>query len=483
MLTPDHLRLAPYEFIERYMQKSTKTLLVIDDDKIFCDVVRDHFASKAVEILVAHSGAEAHTIFQKRKVDVALLDQKLPDVEGDTLCPSILKSNEQAKIIFITAHPSFESAVKAIRSGAYDYLSKPFELEGLNLAVEKAFRTINLENIEQLQNYRIDRKSEQTVLIGSQGGLAETMRLVDLAASVDSPVLITGETGTGKNLVAEAIHYKSPAHSAPYIPINCASLPENLIEAELFGYEKGAFTSAVTARKGIFEMAEGGTLLLDEIGEIPLHLQSKLLSVLEEKKVRRLGGESINSVEVRIIASTSVLLENAIGNSFRKDLYYRLNVIRIHIPPLRDRRGDIPELCDYLIKKMAGGHEVNLPDSEIEKLKEYDWPGNVRELRNVLERALFLRRGPLLQPSQLISTACVDSKDRTIHPEPSDPFALSRELVERSKGEGLVSLMEMEKKYIKHALDNLSHNYTQTAKSLGISLSTLKRKIKEYGLK
>jgi DNA-binding NtrC family response regulator len=476
------------------MSKQAKTLLIIDDDKVLCDVVRDHFASRSVEVLVAHSGAEAHTIYQKRKVDVTLLDQKLPDVEGYTLCPSILQHNEQAKIIFITAHPSFESAVKAIRSGAYDYLSKPFDLEELNLAVEKAFRTIKLENIEQLQNYRIDRKSEQTVLIGGNGALAETMRLVDLAASVDSPVLITGETGTGKNLVAEAIHYKSPAHSAAFISVNCASLPENLIEAELFGYEKGAFTSAVTARKGIFEMAEGGTLLLDEIGEIPLHLQSKLLSVLEEKKIRRLGGESINPVEVRIIASTSIPLETALGNSFRKDLYYRLNVIRIHIPPLRERRDDIPELCTYLLKKIAGGHEVNLPDSETEKMKEYDWPGNVRELRNILERAFILHKGSVLQPSELLSTAVANSKPfgpafRGIRPEPFDstvrPEPVEGGTVPLRTGsvEALIPLMEMEKKYIKHALDNLSHNYTQTAKSLGISLSTLKRKIKEYGLK
>lgn len=449
------------------MRKNTKVLLVIDDDKIFCDAVKDYFSAKTVEVLLAHSGEEGLAICSQKRVDVLLLDQKLPDAEGYTLCPSILKRNDQTKIIFITAHPSFESAVKAIRSGAYDYLSKPFELEELNLAVENAFRTISLERFEQLQDYRVDRESEETVIVGSNGGLAETMRLVEMAASVDSPVLITGETGAGKNVVAKAIHYKGPARKAAFISINCASLPENLMEAELFGYEKGAFTSAVTARKGIFEMAEGGTLFLDEIGEIPLHLQSKLLSVLEEKMVRRLGSESIKPVEVRVIASTSVPLENVIGTSFRKDLYYRLNVIRIHVPPLRERRQDIPELCGYLLKKIAGGAETELLDSEIQKLKEYDWPGNVRELRNVLERAFILQKGPSIHPSELLVTgnnapAC-------------DP---RRSLTEES----LKTLTEVEKSHIKHSLDKLSHNYTQTAKSLGISLSTLKRKVKEYGL-
>jgi len=452
------------------MPKTAKTLLVIDDDKIFCEAVKDYFAGRAAEVYVAHSGTEAHTIFSKKHVDVALLDQKLPDVEGYTLCPSILQHNEQTKIIFITAHPSFESAVKAIRSGAYDYLSKPFELEELNLAIEKAFRTITLEKFEQLQNYKTERDSEETVIIGGNGGLTETMRMVDLAASVESPVLITGETGTGKNIIAGAIHYKSSAQRAAFISINCASLPENLIEAELFGYEKGAFTSAVTARKGIFEMAEGGTLLLDEIGEIPLHLQSKLLSVLEEKKIRRLGGESVKPVDVRIIASTSVPLESVIGNSFRKDLYYRLNVIRIHIPPLRERPGDIPDLCIYLLGKMAGGCGVTIPDSEIAALKEYDWPGNVRELKNVLERAFILYKGPVLRPSELLPAAGSYSKP----PLQSSPTP---------HGDGIIPLLEMEKTYIKCALDKLSHNYTQTARSLGISLSTLKRKVKEYGLK
>ena len=445
-----------------------RTLLVIDDDRTLCAAVKDYFTSSAVQVLAAHSGAAGLAICSERKVDVVMLDQKLPDGEGHTICPALLKTNEECKIIFITAHPSFANAMKAIQCGACEYLSKPFELEEMRLAVEKAFRTLRLEKVEQVQNYKTDREGETKLLIGSRGGLADAMRMVDLAAAVDSPVLITGETGTGKNLVAETIHFKGPDPRAAFIAINCAGLPENLMEAELFGYEKGAYTGAVASRKGIFEMAEGGTLLLDEIGEIPLHLQSKLLSAVEEKKIRRLGSESIRPVDVRIIASTSVVLENVLGTSFRKDLYYRLNVIRIHLPPLRERRQDIPELCAHLLKKIAGGTEARLPAGEIEKLQAYAWPGNVRELRNVLERAFILQKDrPVLSPSELLLPA-----DGPASPCPQIPCA------ENKPG----TLMELEKNHIQCTLETLSRNYTQTARALGISLTTLKRKIKEYQL-
>ena len=311
-----------------------KTFLVIDDDRVFANTVRDYLSSDAVEVLVANRAMDGLAFCQQRKIDVVLLDQQLPDAEGHTLCSTILKCNDQTKIIFSTAFPSFENAVKAIRSGASDYLSKPYDLEELSLAVRQAFRTLELENVEQIQDYQRTRESEETVVIGGEG-LAETIKMVDLAATTDSPVLITGETGTGKTLVAKAIHYKGRARKAPFISINCASLPENLIEAELFGYEKGAFTGAVAARKGLFEMAEGGTLFLDEIGEMPIHLQAKLLSAIEEKKLRRLGSESVRPVNVRIIAATGIKLEDFLGQTFRKDLYYRLSVIRMHIPPLR----------------------------------------------------------------------------------------------------------------------------------------------------
>jgi DNA-binding NtrC family response regulator len=447
-----------------------KTLLIIDDDKMFCDTIKSYLTKKGIDLLSAYRGGEGVHVCSQKKIDVVLLDQKLPDGAGHSFCPSILKHNEETKIIFITAFPSFEGAVKAIKAGAHDYLSKPFELEELNLEIERAFRTIELEKVEQLHQYKIDKESEETVLIGSRGGLAEIARLVDLAASsLDAPVLITGETGTGKNVAAKAIHYRSALGKAPFISINCTTLPENLIEAELFGYEKGAFTGATMSRRGIFEMAEGGTLFLDEIGEMPLHLQSKLLSAIEDKKIKRIGSEAIIPVTVRIIAATCVDLENAIGKTFRKELYYRLSVIRIHIPPLRERNRDIPELCNYFLAKMSRGHEGKISDFEMGNLMRYDWPGNVRELRNILERAFLLQRGSSIKPSEFLLRVSNQSSLKTadcVNP-----------------GNKITTLDEMEKNYIKSVLERLSNNYTRTANALGISLSTLKRKINSYGLK
>ena len=446
--------------------KNKRNILVIDDDMVFCDTAKDYLTSETMEVFTANTGRDGLAICSQRRVEIVLLDQKLPDAEGVSLCPSILKQNEQTKIIFITAYPSFDNAVKAIKVGAYDYLSKPFELEELEIAIEKALRTLELEMIEQLQSYKDDKESEETTLIRGQGGLAETLKLVDLAALVNAPVLITGETGTGKNIFAKSIHYKSPARGKAFISINCAAFPENLIEVELFGCEKGAFTGAVTARKGIFELAEGGTLFLDEIGAMPLHLQSKLLSVLEDKQIRRVGGESIRPVDARIIAASNADLEDAVKNkTFRSDLYYRLSVIRIHIPPLRDRLHDIPELCDFFIRKTAKDRKATLPDSELSRLMEYEWPGNVRELKNVIERSLIIQKEDVLMPSEFLK---VSTSSFSTPPLPVE--------------NDIITLEELEKTHIRQAIGKFSGNYTRTAKALGISLSTLKRKFKRYNL-
>lgn len=451
-------------------QDSPKSvLLIIDDDKVFCDAIKD-FLSKKMEVLVANTGSAGLNICANNKIDIVLLDQNLPDVEGHTICNSILDCNEQSKIIFVTAHPSFEGAVKAIRAGAHDYLSKPFELDELLLTIQNALKTLTLERVAQLERYRTNKESIDTILIGKSDVFAETLRLIDLAASTDAAVLITGETGTGKNVAARAIHYKSSARKNAFVGINCTTLPENLIESELFGYEKGAFTGATTSKRGIFEMAEGGTLFLDEIGEMPINLQTKLLGALEDKKIKRLGGDFIRPVDVRILASTSAELENSLGKTFRSDLYYRLSVIRIHMPPLRERRQDIPELCDYLLKKISKGRAVKLEESEIKKLTQYEWPGNVRELRNILERAFILQKGPVLKPSILLGQKSDNQVDR-----------IKKGVVETDYD--IKPLKEIEKKHIKSALEKFSDNYTKSAKALGISLSTLKRKIKDYRLK
>ena len=442
-------------------------VLVIDDDKLFCDTVRDYFQGNFKEVLIANTGKEGLEVCLRNKVDVVLLDQNLPDREGHELCPDILTYNEQTKIIFVTAHPSFEGAIKAIRTGAHDYLSKPFELEELSLTVKNALKTLALEKVAQIEEYKSHKESEEAVLVGHSEGILEILKFVGLAASENAPVLITGETGTGKNVVARAIHYRSAGRKNAFISINCAALPENLIEAELFGYEKGAFTGAAASRKGIFEMAEGGTLFLDEIGEMPVHLQTKLLGVLEDKQIRRLGGESIRPVDVRIIAATGSELEAVLGKTFRSDLYYRLSVIRMHVLPLRERRQDIPELCNYLLKKIALGRDYSLSDLELKELMHYDWPGNVRELKNILERSFILQKGNELKPSELLWKKHAAQSN-------SNEYTSSRMIK---------PLEEIEKQHIKSALEGLSGNLTKTAKALGISLSTIKRKIKNYNLK
>jgi DNA-binding NtrC family response regulator len=448
------------------MLKVKRKILIIDDNDIFCETVTDLLADEYTEVLTAHTGRDGLKICKENKIDVVLLDQKLPDVQGVELCPSILKHNEQAKIIFVTAYPSFSNAIEAIKVGAHDYLSKPFEMAELELTVRQAFRTQELEKDEQLQNYQSSRETREFDLIAGKGPFDEIRKMIDLAADSDAPVLITGETGTGKNVVARAIHLKSSLPAKLFLTANCAAFPESLIEAELFGSEKGAFTGASASRKGIFELAEGGTLVLDEIGSMPVHLQSKLLGVLEEKKFRRIGGETIKPTNVRVIAIANNDLEAAIAEkTFRNDLYYRLSVIRLHIPPLKERKEDIPKLCEYFISRMSRNPDVVLSDAELGRLMEYAWPGNVRELKNVLERSLIIQRDGPLKPSLLLR----ENK-------------MTQPCTGQTVDEEILTFEAMEKKYIGLALRKFSGNYSQSAKALGISLSTFKRKLKAYNL-
>ena len=442
------------------------TVLVIDDDRLLCDAVAAHLVNRGIETIAAHTGAEGLDLCSRSGVDVILLDQKLPDRDGVSLCEPILRDNDRAKIIFISAYPSFDHAVEALRAGASDYLAKPFELEELDHAIAKSLRTRELEKIERFQRYRSDKERESVTLIGEGALFERTMALADAAAASKAPILITGETGTGKTALGRAIHYRCPGAMAPFVAVNCAALPADLIETELFGHERGAFTGAVTARRGIFEMAEGGTLLLDEIGEMPLGLQSKLLGVIENKRVRRLGGERERSVDVRILASTNEDLSTAISEKrFRRDLYYRLSVIRIHMPALRERREDIPALCGFFLEKCVGKSGCVIPPDELEALGRYDWPGNVRELRNVIERVVILQKGPVIRPSQLLS--------------PLDPAAA---VPTRPPAGAIASLADVERSHLIEALDRMSGNYTRAALALGISRSTLRRKLKEYGI-
>jgi DNA-binding NtrC family response regulator len=455
----------------KHPKRVSKSILVIDDDRIFCDTIQDEFQDTRTAVALAHTGKDGLAILGNQHVDVVLLDQKLPDIQGHELCGEILKKNEHAKIIFITAYPSFNNAVNAIKAGAHDYLSKPFELEELHLVIKNAFELLGLEKVKEFHNYKQQKEQEKNILVGRMGGDNDIHRLIDMAASTTSTVLITGETGTGKNMVAKAIHYKAneAKSDAPFFSLNCGALPESLIEAELFGYEKGAFTGAVSSKKGVFELAEGGTLFLDEIGTMPLHLQSRLLGVLDDGKLKRLGGQTIISVNPRIIAATNANPEEMIaGQTLRQDLFYRLSVLSIHLPALGDRLEDIPSLCRHFVTRAAGNKEVVLPPEEIEKLQQYDWPGNIRELKNIIERSLILHRDTL-HPSRLIFPQTQQAPPQIQNrPTPDAPPK---------------TLEQIEKEHIALTLNMLSNNLSQTARALGISLSTLKRKTRQYGLR
>ncbi len=444
-----------------------RKLLVIDDDRFFCDAVRYALEESHIEVLAAHTGARGLQLCAAAPVDVVLLDQKLPDTNGIDFCAPILDCHDNTHIIFITAYPSFQNAVQAIKMGAYDYLSKPFEMEELLLTVKKAMRDIDLERMAQVRHFEHKRDCERTVLIGAAGGLREVHQIVELASANRMSVLITGETGTGKTLVAKFIHYSGVNSKGPYIAVNCAAIPESLMEAELFGYEKGAFTGADRAAKGLFEMAEEGTLFLDEIGELPLHLQAKLLGVLDDKKIRRLGGQSLKPVNVRIIAATNTDMASAVKKrEFREDLFYRLSVVHIHVPPLRQRIADFAELSRYFISQIAPDQHIVLAEDQIGAMQRYSWPGNVRELRNIIERAILVHKGPTIEPMRLVGQITM---------EPAKALSPAGQLK-------IETLETVEKRHIAMTLKYLDDNHTRTANALGISRSTLMRKIKTYGL-
>lgn len=441
-----------------------RTLLVIDDDEIFLMSLCDHFRVRGMEVFTATTGREGLEVCSKEIIDVVILDQKLPDVEGHTICEKILKNNEKTKIIFSTAFPSFENAMKAIEVGAFWYVSKPVNFKELTFAIEKSLRQLDLERGLEDLKYLKQKEEDGLEFIGSSASKSKTDELIEIAARSDSPVLITGETGTGKTLIAKIIHKKSRKRG-PFVSVNCAALPENLVEAELFGYKKGAFTGADKDKKGLFEVAHEGTLLLDEIGEMPLALQSKLLGVIEEKRVRRIGDVVTRKTEARIIAATNSDIDgNSSKNVFRKDLYYRLNVLRIHLSPLRERKDDIVDLADYFVKNLSKGKYYRISEEQKSLLCRYDWDGNTRELRNVIERAMIISDDQEVEPSKILFTQIDITTDKNDEEDQS----------QKSK------LVEVEKEHIVKTLKSNRGNASKTARDLGISLSTLKRKLKAY---
>ncbi|MGQ9471886.1 MAG: sigma-54-dependent transcriptional regulator [Candidatus Aminicenantales bacterium] len=439
-------------------------VLVIDDDPLIGRTLTSHLSQRGFEVSWCDSGEEAFRVLEKTSPDFILLDVRLPDIDGLEILRRIKEKEPRAFIVIMTAYDDMKTTVEAIKLGAFEYLVKPLNFIELDLTLAK------LKEIRSLQtkvSYLLEEKQKEYTIdniIGRSPQMREVFKLIGSVANTRTNVLIQGESGTGKELVAKAIHYNSPWRSEPFIVINCSTLSETLLESELFGHVKGAFTDAVTESRGKFEIAGKGTLFLDEVGDISPNLQAKLLRVIETKDYMKVGGEKILKAEARIIAATNQNLKTLVDKGkFREDLYYRLKVVEINLPPLRERREDIPELVAYLLEKINRELRKNVrvvPAEVMKMLVEAPWRGNVRELENALTRAVILARGEVILPEYLF----VESE------------------ASRAKTEELKPLWEVEKEYIQHVLWQVRGNKLRASEILGISRPTLDKKIREYRL-
>ena len=404
--------------------------------------------------------------------DVVVTDLRMPGLTGLEVLRHVTRDHPGIPVVVLTAYGTVEGAVEAVRAGASDFLLKPVEIPRLRAAVFKAVKERGMrKEIDRLRE-EVGRPEGVEGIVGSSRAMEEVIRKIRLVAPTRMNVLVTGESGTGKELVARAIHALSPRRDHPFLPLNCAAIPETLLESELFGYEKGAFTGAVAARPGKLESAEGGTLFLDEVGDVSLGIQSKLLRVIEQKEVLRVGGSQVLTVDVRILAATNQDLKGRVEEkAFREDLYYRLNVFNIVVPPLRDRREDIPRLCDHFLARIGEENGVpakTLSPAALKVLLAFRWPGNVRQLRNALETATLVSQGDTIEPGDLPPEVTPE----VLPPTSAEPIPLPASR----------TLTEIERDAIRDALAKTGGNKTQAAKLLGIGLRTLHRKVKEYGI-
>ena len=453
-------------------------LLVVDDEPQMLIAVNETIRRLGYGVTTAGSGMEALRRLKEKYYGLIITDMRMPEMSGLDLLRRIKTQAPQTPVVLLTAYGTVQNAVDAMREGAFDYLMKPFDAEALENVVRRALDTGKKE-----------KTSRAYVIVTQDPRFSRTIELSAHAAESSATVLIEAESGTGKELLARMIHDKSPRRSKPFVAVNCAALPENLLESELFGYEKGAFTGATISKPGKFELADGGTLLLDEIGEMAPILQAKLLRVLQEKEIDRIGGRAPVPIDVRVIATTNRdLLVMARQGEFREDLYYRLNVVRLNIPPLRERSGDIPLLTDFFCKRYgleSGRSELSVSQKAVERLGLHSWPGNVRELENAIQRAAALSSGSVIEVSDIFLSE-PEEFDEPLHvqnPAPSDDgqslSVSSEEKLYLSSG---MTMREMEKRLIYRTLADTGGNRTHAARSLGISLRTLRNKLNEFGL-
>jgi DNA-binding NtrC family response regulator len=450
------------------MDTTANQILIVDDEPEMCALLSDILKDEGYDVETATSGEQALARMGERDFAVVITDLNMKGMPGMTLLKHIKQRHPDTNVIIMTGFGSIESAIEAMKQGAYDYVTKPVKSDEIALTTQKAVREASLRREVVSLRRAVEKEYSFNQILGKSKPMQAVFELIRRITPSPSSVLITGESGTGKELVARAVHYNSPRAQGPFIPVNCAAIPENLLESEMFGHMKGSFTDAKADRKGLFEEAQGGTLFLDEISELPLSLQAKLLRVLQEKEIRRVGGTRSIPVDARVIAATNLDLAGEVkAKRFREDLYYRMNVIEVHMPALRERTEDIPLLAMHFIKKYAEPMKkpvAGLTEGALALLMDYAWPGNVRELENVIERGVTLTRGEKIGSEDLPQAVRGDSGDRH----------MIEEAAEKTR-----TLSEVERAYILRVMEKTAGNKYQAAQVLGIDRKTLYRKLDE----
>jgi len=442
-------------------------ILLADDDESLRRVLQFKLRQQGYEIDIAEDGNRAFQQLQKNKYDLLLSDVRMPGLDGIQLLEKTKQAQPEIEVILITAHATIPAAVEAVKMGAFDFLTKPFEDDQLFITIEKALKFRKLEIENRLLKEQLNGADRHKNLIGTSKPFKDLLALVDKVAPSDATVLLSGESGTGKEMIAHAIHYKSPRAGGPFVAVNCAAIPRELIESELFGHVKGAFTGAIKDKRGKFELAGGGTLLMDEVSELGIDLQAKLLRVIQERVIEPVGSEKAIEVDIRFIAATNVDLKQRVSEGkFREDLFYRLNIIPIRLPSLRERSEDIPVLLREFLNRLSSGQNIEIDNHLMDRLREYSWPGNIRELENLVERMVILKKSNLL----------------TLEDLPPDFGSAGPSQIPVSGRTGDLTFHEAEKKLIIDALDKFGWNKSRAAEHLQIPRHILIYRMKRYGI-
>jgi two-component system response regulator AtoC len=484
-----------------------RSVLVVDDDSDIRSLLTDLLKEADYKVRTANTGADALAAIAKSMPDLVMMDVKLPDQDGIALLRQVKREHDDLEVIMMTAFGGSSTAIKAMEHGAYDYVTKPFEIDDLLATLRRVFEHADMASEVSALRLELGKSAaERERIVGTSKPMMEVYKLIGKVAQSDATVLITGESGTGKELVAEAMHRSSKRNPHPLVKVSCAALPETLLETELFGHEKGSFTGAMMQRKGRFELANKGTIFLDEIGEMTLGTQTKLLRILQEHEFERIGSNTPIKTDIRVITATNRNLAEWVDKGkFREDLYYRLNVVHIHMPPLRERKEDIPALVEHFLVKYRyepGAIPTTITEDALQRLIEYDWPGNVRELENAIERAVVLSRGNPIGVDHLPFAEEVEAQDRARLAERRSRLDEEAALADEEAGAPARAgrrggsaptngaeaasfkdrVSALERQLIKEALERAGGNRTKAAEDLGIYRRLLYAKIKEYGL-